>query len=97
MSVGNSRIGFEIAEIKLQGNVAIPGWYASAGVAAPDGDGRKSQGWVHFAKSGLSIRIDSYEEYDDADPGLLAFVVATQGDALVAAVRAKVAQARLAA
>ena len=84
-------------EVKFQGNVTIPGWYASARVVATDVDGRKTQGWVHLAKSGPSIKIDSFDEYDQHDPGLLAFVVATEGDAIVAAVRAKVAETRLAA
>ena len=97
MSVGNSRIGIEVTEVKCRGNVAMPGWYASAHVVATDVDGSKARGWVHFAKSGPSLRIDSYDEYDAADPGLLAFVVATQSDTLVAAVRAKVAETRLAA
>lgn len=97
MSVGNSRIGIEVTEVRYRGNIAIPGWYASARLVATDVDGRKAQGWVHFAKNGTSIKIDSYDEYDDVDPGLLAFVVATQSDAIAAAVRAKVAESRLAA
>ena len=97
MSVGNSRIGVAVAEVKFQGNAALPGWYASARVVATGVDGRKAQGWVHLAKSGPSIKIDSFDEYDEADPGLLAFVVATEGDAIVAAVRSKAAETRLAA
>jgi hypothetical protein len=97
MSAGNSRIGVEVTDIRFRGNVAIPGWYASAHVVATDVDGRRTQGWVHLAKSGTSIEIDSYEEYDEVDPGLLEFVVATESDAIVAAVRARVAETRRAA
>ena len=97
MSVGNSRIGVEVTEVKFQRNVTIPGWYASAHVVATDVDGRQAHGWVHLAKSGPSVKIDSCEEYDEVDPGLLAFVVATEGDAIVNAVRAKVAETRIAA
>jgi len=97
MSVGNSRIGFEITEIRVQGSVTVPGWCASAHVVATDVDGRKARGWVHLAKNGASIKIDSCDEYDETDPGLLAFVVATESGAIVAAVRAKIAETRLAA
>ena len=97
MSAGNSRIGVEVAEVKCRGNVSIPGWYASARVVATGVDGRKTEGWVHLAKSGPSLKIESYDEYDQADPGLLAFVVATESVAIISAVQAKVAESRLAA
>jgi hypothetical protein len=97
MSVGNSRIGVEVSEVKCRGNVSIPGWYASARVVATNVDGRKTQGWVHLAKSGPSIRIESYDEYDEVDPGMLGFVVATESEAIIAAVRARIAETRIAA
>jgi hypothetical protein len=97
MSVGNSRIGVEVTEIKCRGSVSIPGWYASAHVVATGVDGRRSQGWVHLATNGKSITIEGYDEHDDVDPGLLAFVVATESQAIITAVQARVAQARMAA
>jgi hypothetical protein len=97
MSVGNSRIGVEVTEVRWPGNAATPGWYASAHVVATDVDGLKSQGWVHLAKSGASVMIESHDEYDQVDPGLLAFVVATESQAIIAAVQAKIAESRMAA
>ena len=97
MSARNSRIEVEVTEIKCRGNVSIPGWYASAHVVATGVDGRRSQGWVHLGTSGKSITIDGYDEHDDVDPGLLAFVVATESQAIITAVQARIAQERKAA
>jgi hypothetical protein len=63
---------------------------------ATDLDGRKTQGWVHVAKYRTSMSIGSYDEYDDVAPGLLGFVVATESDAIMAAVKARAAEAQVA-
>lgn len=97
MSIKRSRIELEIREVKFP---EIPGgkdWYASAHVVATDLDGRKTQGWVHVAKHRTSMSIGSYDEYDDVAPGLLGFVVATESDAIIAAVKARSAEAHIAA
>ena len=40
---------------------------------------------VHVEKRGPAMQISGYDEHDDVDPGLLEFVVATAGDAIMAA------------
>jgi len=76
-------------EVKFRGNGSARDWFASAHVVATDLDGRKAQGWVHVAKCGQSLKIDHFDAYDEVDPELLRFVVATQGEAIVGAVQAR--------
>ncbi|OGA44100.1 MAG: hypothetical protein A3G26_11285 [Betaproteobacteria bacterium RIFCSPLOWO2_12_FULL_65_110] len=88
MSITRSRIELKIKEVKFRGNGSARDWYASAHVVATDLGGRKAQGWVHVAKCGQSLKIDHFDAYDEVDPELLRFVVATQGEAILGAVRA---------
>jgi len=97
MSVVRSRVDVEIGEVKFRQNGNAKGWFASAHVVATDLDGSKAQGWVHLVKLGSSVSVESFDEYDDADPELLEFVVATRGDAIVAAVQAQAEGLSLAA
>jgi len=99
MSIRRSRIELEIREVKFPETETIgaKNWFASAHVVATDLDGRKTQGWVHVAKFRTSMSIGSYDEYDDVAPGLLGFVVATESDAIIAAVKARAAEAEIAA
>ena len=97
MSNGRSRIEVEISQIRLQEKSAASGWFASAHVVATDLDGRKARGWVHVEQRGPAMKITGFDEYDDIDPELLRFVVATEGESILAAVRARVAEAKLAA
>jgi hypothetical protein len=97
MSIQRRRIGLEIDEVKFPETATGKGWFASAHVVATDMDGRKAQGWVHLVKRGTSMRIGTYDEYDDAVPGLLGYVVATESDAIVAAVKARDEEAETAA
>ena len=97
MSIKRSRIEWEIREVKFPETPGAKDWFASAHVAATDLDGRKTQGWVHVAKHRTSMSIGSYDEYDDVAPGLLGFVVATESDAIIAAVKARAAEARITA
>ena len=97
MSIKRSRIELEIREVKFRENPGAKDWFASAHVVATDLDGRKTQGWVHIAKHGIFLSIGSYDEYDDVAPGLLGFVVATESDAIIAAVKARAAEARITA
>ena len=92
-----SRIELEIREVKFRETPGGKDWYASAHVVATDLDGRKTQGWVHVAKHRTSMSIGSYDEYDDVAPGLLGFVVATESDAIIDAVKARAAEAEIAA
>lgn len=88
MGIERSRIGLEIGEVKFRGNGSAQDWFASAHVVVTDLDGRRAQGWVHVVKSGQSLKIDHFDEYDEVDPELLRFVVATQGEAIIGAVQA---------
>lgn len=97
MSIKRSRIEWEIREVKFRETTGAKDWFASAHVVATDLDGRKTQGWVHIAKHRTSMSIGSYDEYDAAAPGLLGFVVATESDAVIAAVNARAAEAEIAA
>jgi hypothetical protein len=97
MSVTNNRIGVEVTEVKYPGSGTLKSLVASAHVVAIDVDGRKAQGWIHLVKKGSSFAIDSFDEYDNAVPGLLKFVVATQADAVIDAVRSKIAEEKAAA
>jgi len=97
MSIKRNRIEVEISEVRFPEIPGTKDWFASAHVVATDLDGRKSQGWVHVAKYRTSISIGSYDEYDDVAPGLLGFVVATESDAIIAAVKARAAEARITA
>ena len=97
MSIRRNRIELEFREVKFPQNIAAKGWYASAHVVATDLDGRKTQGWVHIAKHGAYLSIGSYDEYDEVAPGLLSYAVATESDAILAAVRARAAEAHVAA
>ena len=97
MSIKRSRIELEIREVKFRENPGAKDWFASAHVVATDLDGRKTQGWVHIAKHGIFLSIGSYDEYDDVAPGLLGFVVATESDAIIGAVKARAAEAEMAA
>lgn len=97
MSIVRRRIGLEISEVKFPETVAGKGWFASAHVVATDTDGRKAQGWVHVVKHGPFMSIGSYDEYDDVVPGLLGYVVATESDAIIDAVKARAAEAQTAA
>lgn len=97
MSIGRSRIELEIREVKFRETTGAKGWFASARVVATDLDGRKTQGWVHIAKFRTSMSIGSYDEYDGVAPGLRGFVVATESDAIIAAVKARAAEAQIAA
>ena len=97
MSSKRSRIELEIRGVKFPELPGAKDWFASAHVVAIDLDGRKTQGWVHIAKHGAFLSIGSYDEYDDVAPGLLGFVVATESDAILAAVKAQAAEAKIAA
>ncbi len=97
MSIMRNRIELEIHEVKFPESAAAKGWFASAHVVATDTDGRQAQGWVHIVKHGPFMSIGSYDEYDDVVPGLLGYVVATESDAIVAAVKARAAEAQTAA
>ncbi len=92
-----SRVEVTINEVKFRQPAAGKGWFASANVVATDRDGRKAQGWIHLAKHGPYLSIGSYDEYDDVAPGLLGFVVATESDAIIAAVKARAAEPEIAA
>jgi hypothetical protein len=91
MSTMCSGVELEIGDVKLRKSGAVGEWFASAHVVAIDTAGRKAEGWVHVVTSGASLKIENFDEYDDTDPELLGFVVATQGDAIIAAVKARVA------
>jgi hypothetical protein len=97
MSIRRSRIELEIREVKFPEITGTKGWFASAHVVATDLDGRQTQGWVHIAKHRTSMSIGSYDEYDEVAPGLLGYVVATESDAIIAAVKARAAEAEIAA
>jgi hypothetical protein len=97
MSIMRRRVELEINEVKFPEIAASKGWFASARVVATDTDGRKAQGWVHVVKHGVSLSIGSYDEYDDVVPGLLGYVVATESDAIIAAVKARTAEMEKAA
>lgn len=97
MSNGRNRIELEISEIRLQGKAAANGWFASAHVVATDLDGRRARGWVHVEQQGPAMKIIGFDEYDDVDPELLRFVVATESESILAAVSARAAETRLAA
>jgi len=97
MSIRRSRVELEIREVRFPQTPGAKDWFASAHVVATDLDGRKTQGWVHVAKHGTFLSIGSYDEYDDVAPGLLGFVVATESDAIIAAVKAQAAEAAVAA
>jgi hypothetical protein len=97
MSSKRSRIELEICEVKFPETRAPKDWFASAHVVATDLNGCKTQGWVHIAKHQAFLSIGSYDEYDDVAPGLLGFVVATESDAIIAAVKARAAEAQVAA
>ena len=97
MSVVRSRVEVEIGEVKFPGHGGAMDWIASAHVVATDLDGRKAQGWVHLVRLGSSMKIESFDEYDDVDPELLGFVVATQGEAIIAAVQSRAEETSLAA
>ena len=97
MSIKRKRVELEIREVKFPEITGKKNWYASAHVVATDLDGRRTQGWVHIAKHQTYLSIGSYDEYDDVVPGLLGFVVATESDAIIAAVKARAAQREFAA
>ena len=97
MSIKRSRIELEIREVRFPKTTGANDWFASAHVVATDLDGRKTRGWVHIAKHRTFLSIGSYDEYDDVAPGLLGFVVATESDAIIAAVKARAAEAQMAA
>jgi hypothetical protein len=97
MSVGNSRIGVAVTEVKFPAGAVSKELFASAHVVVVDVDGRRAQGWVHLVKQGPALAIDSFDEYDDVDPGLLEFAVGTESDAIIAAVQVKIAEEKLAA
>lgn len=97
MSIKRNRIELEIGEVRFPENTGTEDWFASAHVVATDLDGRKTQGWVHIAKHRTFLSIGSYDEYDDVAPGLLGFVVATESDAIIAAVKARAAEAQITA
>ena len=97
MSIMRRRIELEIKDVKFPQTAAAKGWFASAHVVATDMDGRQAQGWVHVVKRGASMNIGSYDEYDDVVPGLLGYVVATESDVIIAAVKARAAEAEMAA
>lgn len=97
MIAKRSRIELEIGEVRLRETPEAKGWFASAHVAATDLDGRKTQGWVHIAKHGPYLSIGSYDEYDDVAPGLLGFVVATESDTIIGAVKARATETAAAA
>ncbi len=97
MSAGDSRVELEISEVRLRENAVKAGWFASVQVVATDVDGRKAQGWVHVSKQGAVLKIDGYDEHDDVNPGLIAYVITTRGDAVLEAVEARAAELKLAA
>ena len=89
MSIRRNGVEVEVGEVKFRSNGSARDWYASAHIVATDLDGRKAQGWVHLVRLGSSMRIDGVDAYDEVDPELLQFVVATQGDAIIEAVQAR--------
>ncbi|OGA19790.1 MAG: hypothetical protein A3G25_03315 [Betaproteobacteria bacterium RIFCSPLOWO2_12_FULL_63_13] len=97
MSVVRKSIEVEVVDIKFGRNDGAVGWFASARIVATDLDGRKAHGWVHLVNTTRGLKIDHVDAYDEVDPELLRFVVATQGDAIIAAVRAQSLESRLAA
>ena len=97
MSIKRNRIEVEISEVRFPEIPGTKDWFASAHVVATDLDGRKTRGWVHVAKHVAYLSIGSYDEYDDVAPGLLGFVVATESDAIIGAVKARAAEARITA
>ena len=101
MSIKRSRIELEIREVKFtetfRETTGAKAWFASAHIVATDLDGRTTQGWVHIAKHRTSMSIGGCDEYDDVAPGLLGFVVATENDAILAAVKTRAAEAEAAA
>ncbi len=97
MSAANSRVELEIREVRLRENAVKAGWFASVQIVATDVDGRTAQGWIHVSKQGPVLKIDGYDEHDDVIPGLIGYVIATRGDAILEAVEAKAAELKLAA
>ena len=97
MNASSRRITVEVAQVKSLGDVAVRGWTASAELVVTGVDGRQARGWAHFAKAGGRVKVDSFDAYEEADPGLFAYALATQAEVVLAAVRAKIEQLRLAA
>jgi len=97
MSVGNSRMGVEVTDVKFPGYAASKTLFASAHVVVTGVDGRKVRGWVHVAKRDAAMEITGCDEYDDVDPGLLEFTVATERDAIMAAILARAEELKIAA
>ena len=97
MRTMSSGVELEIGDVKFRKDGALDEWFASAHVVAIDTAGRKAEGWVHVVTSGASLKIENFDGYDDTDPELLGFVVATQGDAIIAAVKSRVAAVEIAA
>jgi len=97
MSAANSRIGVEVTDVKFPPSTASKAQYASAHVVVTGVDGRRARGWAHVAKNGAAIEITGCDEYDGVDPGLLEFAVATERDAIIAAVQARAEELKLAA
>jgi len=96
-AMSDARVELEIREVKFRENAVKAGWFASAQVVATDVDGRKAQGWVHVSRHGAVTKIDGYDEHDDVNPGLIAYVIATRGEAILEAVEARAAELKLAA
>lgn len=96
-AMSDARVGMDIREVKLRENAVKSGWFASVHVVATGVDGRQAQGWVHVSKHGAILKIDGYDEHDEVDPGLIGYVIATQGEAILDAVEAKAAELKLAA
>ena len=97
MSVVRKSVGVEVVDIKFGSCNDAGGWFASVHVVATDLNGRKAHGWVHVVKTRRALKIDHFDAYDEVDPELLRFVVATQGETIIEAVRARPLESRLAA
>ena len=97
MNVFRKSVGLEVRDIKFRPEGEGAGWFASAHVVVTDLDGRKANGWVHLVMSRRGLKIDHFEVYDDVDPELLRFAVATQGRTIIDAVEARSSELRLAA
>ena len=93
----SNSVELEIGDVKFRSNGAARDWYASAHVVATDLDGRKAEGWVHVVKNGAALKIENFDEYDDRDPELLGYAIATRGESIIAAIEARAALAAVAA
>jgi len=97
MSIAGKSVELEVRDIKIGSDSGAAGWFASAYVVVTDLDGREAHGWIHLVNGRHGMKIDHFDAYDDVDPELLRFVVATQGEKILAAVRGRSSDVRIAA